>query len=268
MRIKQFFIVLTCCLTLIKSAFAQEVADTTLSANEQSVVPTAEEASRALGVAFGDALKQNLKRFPGNETIQMNVLLEGLCSYVRGVDTTLTAKAANDIVMQYFKSMEQSINEKIKEQSRAYLEQNAKNKDVHVTESGLQYEILSLGKGPKSTVEDTVVVHYKGMLTDGTVFDSSYDRGEPTKFSPLQVIPGWTEGLCLLPQGSKARLVIPEQLAYGARGAGQKIPPYSTLIFEIELLQVIKGAPIPVAESISTNASAKNQKEKNSENRK
>ena len=119
---------------------------------------------------------------------------------------------------------------------------------MKVTESGLQYKILVEGKGIKPTVEDTVQVHYRGRLIDGTEFDSSYSHGEPIKFSPLQVIPGWTEGLCLLRKGAKAELYIPAPLAYGDRGAGNKIPPHSVLIFEIEMLDVIKGEPIPVSD--------------------
>ena len=134
-----------------------------------------------------------------------------------------------------------------KERNEAFLKSNGERPEVKTTQSGLQYEIISEGKGPRPTVEDTVRVHYTGTLIDGTKFDSSIDRGEPTKFGLLQVIPGWTEGLCLLAEGSKAKLYIPAGLAYGERGAGGMIPPYATLIFEIELLEVIKGEPIPLA---------------------
>lgn len=225
-------------------------------------LPSPEAVSRALGVSFGEALKQNVKRFPMGETIKMDLVLQGLNAYVNGTDTTLMPEAANEMVMHYFKAMTERQNELTKEESQAFLKENASKEDVHRTASGLQYQILSLGKGPKPTVEDTVVVHYKGMLVDGTVFDSSYQRGEPARFSPLQVIPGWTEGLCLLPEGSKARLVIPYTLAYGAQGAGRTIPPYATLIFDIELVQVIKGKPIPAAESAPVQAPEQQTDEK------
>lgn len=104
--------------------------------------------------------------------------------------------------------------------------------------SGLQYEVLVEGNGPKPSAEDTVVTHYHGTLTDGTVFDSSVDRGSPASFPVNRVIPGWTEALQLMGVGSKWRLVIPPELAYGERGAGGAIPPNSTLVFEVELLEI------------------------------
>ena len=119
-----------------------------------------------------------------------------------------------------------------------FLQENALREEVKVTDSGLQYEVLVQGKGPKPTAESTVKVHYEGTLIDGTVFDSSYQRGEPIEFPLNGVIKGWTEGLQLMPVGSKYKLYIPYQLAYGERGAGQSIPPFAALIFTVELLEI------------------------------
>ncbi|MCK5859367.1 FKBP-type peptidyl-prolyl cis-trans isomerase [Abyssibacter sp.] len=120
----------------------------------------------------------------------------------------------------------------------AFRTENAENDNVMVTDSGLQYEVLEDSDGDKPTAEDKVTVHYKGTLIDGTVFDSSYDRGNPATFPLSGVIPGWTEGLQLMPVGSKYRFVIPPELAYGQRGAGARIGPNETLVFEVELLSI------------------------------
>lgn len=119
-----------------------------------------------------------------------------------------------------------------------FLAENAKRDEVTVTESGLQYEVLQTGEGDKPSAESTVVTHYHGTLIDGTVFDSSYQRGEPATFPVNGVIAGWTEALQLMPVGSKWRLYVPHQLAYGTQGAGGAIAPYATLIFDVELLEI------------------------------
>ena len=123
---------------------------------------------------------------------------------------------------------------------REFMEQNAKNDSVNQTKSGLQYMILQEGNGAKPGPTDEVTVHYTGRLLDGTVFDSSVDRGEPATFPLDQVIPGWTEGLQLMSEGSKYRLFIPSELAYGSQGSGDKILPNATLIFDVELIKVNK----------------------------
>jgi FKBP-type peptidyl-prolyl cis-trans isomerase FklB len=134
-----------------------------------------------------------------------------------------------------------------KEVYKEYIAQNAefvnKNKEkagVTTTASGLQYEVIKMGTGPKPTAESTVKVHYVGTLIDGTEFDSSIKRNEPAQFPVSGVIPGWTEALQLMPVGSKFKLVLPESVAYGATGAGEIIKPYSTLVFEVELLEIVQ----------------------------
>ena len=124
-------------------------------------------------------------------------------------------------------------------ENQAFLEENKKAAGVIVTASGLQYEILTEGNGAKPTAESTVRVHYTGSLIDGTVFDSSVKRGTPAEFPVGGVIKGWTEALQLMPVGSKWRLTIPHHLAYGERGAGASIPPFATLVFEVELLDIL-----------------------------
>jgi peptidylprolyl isomerase len=124
-------------------------------------------------------------------------------------------------------------------ENQAFLEENKKAAGVIVTDSGLQYEILTEGNGAKPTAESTVRVHYTGSLIDGTVFDSSVKRGTPAEFPVGGVIKGWTEALQLMPVGSKWRLTIPHNLAYGERGAGTSIPPFATLVFEVELLDIL-----------------------------
>ncbi len=124
--------------------------------------------------------------------------------------------------------------------NEAFLATNKEKQGVTTTASGLQYEVVKMGTGPKPTTESTVKVHYTGTLIDGTEFDSSVKRGEPAEFPILGVIPGWTEALQLMPVGSKFKLFIPQDLAYGATGAGEVIKPFSTLIFEVELLEIMK----------------------------
>ena len=125
-----------------------------------------------------------------------------------------------------------------KKEGETYMAENAKKAGVVTTASGLQYKELVAGNGPKPSVSDTVTVHYRGTLLDGKVFDSSYDRGEPVSFPLSGVIPGWTEGLQLMPVGSKWELVIPSDLAYGPGGTGREIGPNATLKFEVELLGI------------------------------
>ncbi|NRB70265.1 MAG: FKBP-type peptidyl-prolyl cis-trans isomerase, partial [Vibrio sp.] len=127
---------------------------------------------------------------------------------------------------------------KAAKEGKAFLEENAKKDGVKVTESGLQYEVIEAGEGDSPSEDDIVEVHYEGTLVNGEVFDSSYERGEPTVFPLNRVIPGWTEGLQLMKEGAKYRFVIPAELAYGDREVGGQIPPNSTLIFTVELLDV------------------------------
>src|SRR5690606_29102788 len=126
-----------------------------------------------------------------------------------------------------------------REANRKYLEDNLAKPGVRQTESGLQYEIISEGGGPSPKPEDTVVVHYRGMLIDGTEFDSSYERGQPAEFPVNRLIKGWQEGLTLMNEGAKWRLVVPAELGYGDRGAGELIEPGDTLIFEVELIRIL-----------------------------
>ncbi|HEX2969072.1 MAG TPA: FKBP-type peptidyl-prolyl cis-trans isomerase [Bacteroidales bacterium] len=125
-------------------------------------------------------------------------------------------------------------------ENEAFLAKNKEKPGVITTPSGLQYEVIKMGNGPKPTTESTVKVHYVGTLIDGTEFDSSIKRGQPAEFPIIGVIPGWTEALQLMPAGSKFKLYIPQDLAYGAAGAGDVIKPFSTLIFEVELLEIVK----------------------------
>ena len=140
--------------------------------------------------------------------------------------------------MNYMKGISEAKSAGAKTSGLLYLAENMKKPGVTVTESGLQYEVLKSGSGAKPSASDKVKTHYHGMLIDGTVFDSSVDRGEPISFNVGGVIQGWTEALQLMSVGDKWRLVIPSELAYGARGAGAKIPPHSTLVFEVELLGI------------------------------
>ena len=125
-------------------------------------------------------------------------------------------------------------------ENEAFLAKNKEKSGVTITSSGLQYEVIKLGTGPKPTAESTVKVHYTGTLIDGTEFDSSVKRNAPAQFPVSGVIPGWTEALQLMPVGSKFKLYLPENLAYGASAAGEIIKPYSTLIFEVELLEIVQ----------------------------
>lgn len=156
--------------------------------------------------------------------------------------SAMTDEEARNIIMGFINKREL---EKNKATYGSYISENeaflAKNKEksgVMVTPSGLQYEVIKMGEGPKPTAENTVKVHYVGTLMDGTEFDSSVAKGEPVTFPVTGVIPGWTEALQLMPVGSKFKLYIPESLAYGANGAGELIKPYSTLVFEVELLGI------------------------------
>ena len=163
----------------------------------------------------------------------------------------MTEEQARAVIMKFVTAREAE-REKVKEEqdkvlykdyiaeNEAFLDANKSKAGVTVTPSGLQYEVITMGTGPRPTAQSTVKVHYVGTTIDGTEFDSSVRRNEPATFPVGQVIPGWTEALQLMPVGSKFRIVLPAAIGYGARAVGDKIKPYSTLVFEVELLDIVK----------------------------
>lgn len=191
--------------------------------------------SYAIGLGIG----QNLLSM-GAKGIDVEDFAQAIKDVLDGNKTAITHTEARDIVNKYFEEMKQKMNAANIEAGKKFLEENKKRPGVITLPSGLQYEVVkegNIGKYAKAT--DRVKCHYEGTLIDGTLFDSSIKRGEPAVFGVNQVIPGWVEALQLMPEGAKWKLYIPSDLAYGAQGAGEMIPPHSTLIFEVELLQIL-----------------------------
>ncbi len=198
-----------------------------------------QKLSYSLGLILGQQLKSQV------EQLDYDAFQDALKSVYSEATPKLTEEEVAK-VMQGFQARKMEEQRKVVaeladanlKKGVTYQSENAKKDGVKKTDSGLQYEILTAGDGKKPAAEDTVKVHYLGTLTDGTKFDSSYDRGEPVSFPLNGVIPGWTEGLQLMNEGSKARFVIPAELAYGPGGMGNAIGPNETLVFEVELLKI------------------------------
>ncbi|TMO56578.1 FKBP-type peptidyl-prolyl cis-trans isomerase [Pseudoalteromonas aurantia] len=197
----------------------------------------AEKASYGIGLQMGEQLKAN--PFEG---LNLHSVFEGMKDAYAGEAMRVEIPE----IQAAFEKINTEIQARREEESKvlaaegiAFLEENAKRTEITVTESGLQYEVVATGEGEKPSAESKVRVHYHGTLINGTVFDSSYDRGEPAEFPVNGVIAGWTEALQLMQAGSKLRLYIPHELAYGERGAGASIAPFSTLVFDVELLEIL-----------------------------
>lgn len=198
--------------------------------------------SAAIGISFSNSVVSQ-----GIGNLNTDILTKTISASLKGDKTVLTPEAANAFLQTYFEKVsavkQKEMEEKgavVRVEGQKFLEENKKRTGVTTTESGLQYEIIKAGEGPKPAATDKVKTHYHGTLTNGTVFDSSVDRGEPVEFPVNGVIKGWTEALQLMPVGSKWKLFIPYELAYGERAAGPQIPPYSALVFEVELLEIVK----------------------------
>lgn len=200
-----------------------------------------DKVSYALGLGIGQQLAQM-----GATDLNVDDFAQSIKDVLSGSQLKVSHREAQEIVQDYFSKKEQAMNAERAEKGKAakeagekYLAENAKKDDIVTLPSGLQYQVLKEGSGKKPTAKDSVKCHYEGFLIDGTVFDSSVQRGEPAVFGLQQVIAGWTEGLQLMSEGAKYRLFIPYRLAYGEGGAGQMIPPYAALIFDVELIEVI-----------------------------
>jgi FKBP-type peptidyl-prolyl cis-trans isomerase len=205
----------------------------TLSAFGETTINTdKDKLSYGLGMMIGE---QVLKQYG---EVDYEILLEGIKAQSEGKETLLSIEEAGAALQKSQQEMNDAKFSDVKQKGTKYLAQNATQDGVTVTESGLQYTVITQGDGDKPKATDTVTVHYRGTLLDGTEFDSSYSRNEPASFGLNQVIKGWTEGVQLMSIGSKYKFVVPYQLAYGERGAGQSIGPFETLIFEVELLEI------------------------------
>ena len=226
-------------------ACAKKTGNESAAASETSSGELTTDAQK-FGYAIGVDLAKSLA--PVKESVDLGSLKQGLDDASSGATPKMDDKARQAIKETVAKKMQEKQMadraeqaKKLQEEGETFLAANAKKDGVKTTASGLQYEVLTEGKGPHPTATDKVKVHYKGTLINGETFDSSYDRGQPVDIPLANVIPGWTEGLQLMSPGAKYRFFIPSKLAYGERGAGVKIGPNSTLIFEVELLEIEKG---------------------------
>ncbi len=197
---------------------------------------TEERVSYGIGRQMGDQLVQGA--FKG---VSLDCVISGMTDSMQGNESQIPEeelRAAFQEMMTKMEAEQKAASAPVIEAGEKFLKENGERLEVTVTDSGLQYEVLTQGIGAKPTAENTVTCHYHGTLIDGTVFDSSYDRGEPAQFPVSGVIAGWTEALQLMNVGSKYRLYVPYSLAYGEQGAGGAIGPYQTLVFDVELLDV------------------------------
>lgn len=194
-----------------------------------------DKISYALGLSLGNNLL-------GSGVADLNVaeLTTGIQDVLDKKQPKISYQEAQEVINKYFEELQGKAFEKNVSEGKTFLEANGKRGEVVTLKSGLQYEILKEGNGPIPKANNTVKVHYHGTLIDGTVFDSSVQRGQPATFGVTQVISGWVEALQLMPVGSKWKLFIPSNLAYGSQGAGQHIGPHTTLIFDVELLGIEK----------------------------
>ncbi|CAK8711895.1 Peptidyl-prolyl cis-trans isomerase [Candidatus Electrothrix laxa] len=208
-----------------------------------------QKLSYALGLDLGSYFKSLETDF------DLAAIYQGITASYTGKNALLTHDEAAEIQRKFAVDQQKKKVEKMKalletnkDAASEFLKKNKEKKGVKSTDSGLQYKVITEGKGEKPTASDTVKVHYKGTLLDGTVFDSSYERKEPVTFKANQVIPGWTEALQLMTLGSKYALYLPPELAYGDRGAPPAIEPGSLLVFEVELIEIVKGDDAQTAE--------------------
>lgn len=193
--------------------------------------------SYAIGLGIG----QNLLSMGANGIV-VNDFAQAIKDVLEGNQTAISHAEAREIVNKYFSELEEKMNAANIEVGKNFLEENKKRSEVITLASGLQYEVINEGKNSEhAKATDQVRCHYEGTLIDGTLFDSSVKRGQPAVFGVNQVIPGWVEALQLMPEGAKWKLYIPSDLAYGAQGAGEMIPPHSTLIFEVELIEILSS---------------------------
>jgi len=247
---RKFMFVLLAGLMALSPVAAQEATEGEASTTAAGFESPEAQASYALGVTFANSLRDQ-----GIE-VDQTTMLEGIRDGLAGA-AKLSPEELRKTMVKFQQSVMEARQAETAEKAKvaaaagdAYRAENAAREGVVSLDSGLQYEILEAGDGPTPTADDQVSVHYRGTLVDGTVFDSSYDRGKPATFAPNRVIKGWTEALQMMPVGSKWRLVIPPELGYGERAQGP-IPPNSTLIFEVELLDIVSdegGATPPPAE--------------------
>ena len=198
-----------------------------------NLITELDSVSYSLGVNIGENIKTQF------EDINLDNFEAGIKDVLeKDVEAKISDNQAQAIIQSYFSKKQQKQSESVIEEGINFLRENGKREGVTTLASGLQYEVINDGTGPKPTIEDNVTTHYHGTLIDGTVFDSSVDRGEPASFPVGGVIKGWTEALQLMAVGSKWKLYVPYDLAYGERGAGPQIGAYSTLIFEVELISI------------------------------
>ena len=190
--------------------------------------------SYAIGLGIG----QNLLSM-GAQGINVEDFAQAIADVLNRNELAMSHNEAREIVNKYFMELEEKMNAENIAKGKAFLEENAKKEGIITLPSGLQYEVITEGNGKKPSATDRVKCHYEGTLIDGTLFDSSIKRGQPAVFGVKQVIKGWVEALQLMSEGSKWRLFIPSELGYGAQQAGEMIPPHSTLIFEVELIEVL-----------------------------
>ncbi len=196
-----------------------------------------QQASYGIGRQIGDQVASN--PFEG---LDANAVAQGVMDALKGEEYAVDVedlRAAFGVINERMQAAQAEQAKAASAEGQKFLDENAKRDEVTVTESGLQYEVLTTGEGEKPTAASTVRTHYHGTLIDGTVFDSSYDRGQPAEFPVGGVIAGWTEALQMMTVGSKWRLAIPYELAYGEQGAGGAIGPFQTLVFDVELLEIL-----------------------------
>ena len=193
-----------------------------------------EKVSYALGLSIGNNLLGS-----GIKDLNTEEFVKAIKAVMAGEKPEMSYEEAKQVLDTFFHDLANKINEKNIQAGKDFLAKNKEQEGVVELASGLQYQILTSGAGKSPSITNRVKCHYTGMLLDGTVFDSSVQRGEPAEFGVNQVIAGWTEALQLMKEGDKWRLFIPSDMAYGARGAGNSIPPHATLIFDVELIEVL-----------------------------